>query len=260
MGCTDVRTMTLTVDVTLVVVAVAMALGSLAKAATGLGLPIIAISVMAPFVGVENAVLVMAVPTFVTNGWLLWEHRDRWPAVGYLRTFVALGALGTVAGTILLTRVDGDLLSVLLGGMVTAYLALRLRRPEFRLSRRLASLTAPLVGLTGGMLQGATGVSGPVITTYIHCLGLPREAFIVTLTAIFQAFALMQIATFAAVGLYDASSLGLTMLSLVPVLAAFPLGLRLGRRMSRQWFERLVLALLAASAGKLLVDGISGLA
>jgi hypothetical protein len=59
----------------LAVIVTAMAVGAVVKGVTGSGLPTIAIPVMAGFLGVERAVVVMAIPTVVTNSWLLWEHR-----------------------------------------------------------------------------------------------------------------------------------------------------------------------------------------
>ena len=61
--------------VELLVVALAVVLGSLVKGVTGLGLPLTAVPVIAFFVGVEDAVVIMAAPTAVSNAMLVREHR-----------------------------------------------------------------------------------------------------------------------------------------------------------------------------------------
>ena len=59
----------------LLVVALAVVMGSLIKGVTGLGLPLTAVPVIAFFVGVENAVVIMAAPTAMSNAVLVREHR-----------------------------------------------------------------------------------------------------------------------------------------------------------------------------------------
>ena len=51
----------------LLIVAAAVILGSLVKGTTGLGLPLTAVPVIASFVGVQDAVVIMAAPTAVSN-------------------------------------------------------------------------------------------------------------------------------------------------------------------------------------------------
>jgi len=80
----------------------ALGLGSLAKGVTGIGLPLIAVPLLAAFIGVEHAVVLMVVPGLVSNGWLLWVHRGAAPPFAKLRAFMFFGVLGGIAGTWLL--------------------------------------------------------------------------------------------------------------------------------------------------------------
>ena len=57
------------------IVAVAVTAGAAVKGMTGLGLPLIAVPVITIFVGIEEAVLVMAFPTALSNAALVYEHR-----------------------------------------------------------------------------------------------------------------------------------------------------------------------------------------
>lgn len=236
-----------------------MTVGSLAKGITGLGLPLIGVPVMATFLGVEQAVVVMALPTFVTNLWLIREHRQHASETRHLPVMVVLGFVGTVVGTVVLTTVDPSIPAIILGVVILLYLGLRLLRPTFTFSERATARTSPAVGLLGGLLQGSTGVSGPVIATYLHGFGLPREAFVLAATTMFQSFALVQMGTFVVLGRYDPTNLALTLAALVPILIMLPVGIRLGRRLDPKHFEKLLLLILLASSAKLLFDGISGM-
>ena len=55
----------------LLIVALAVVLGSLVKGTTGLGLPLTAVPVIAFFVGVQDAIVIMAVPTAVSTAMLV---------------------------------------------------------------------------------------------------------------------------------------------------------------------------------------------
>jgi uncharacterized protein len=241
------------------VIALAVSIGALAKGVTGLGLPLIAIPVTATFLGVEVAVVVMIVPTFVTNCWLLWTYRRWRGTTTHLGVMVGFGSVGTVLGTVFLTAVDPAVPALILGGVASSYLVLRLARPSFALADRAVARSAAIVGFLGGGLQGATGVAGPLVSTYVHATRPTREVFLLSVTAMFQVFALAQMATFAALGRYDATNLALALLAMVPALLLLPVGMWLGQRMKPERFDQFILALLAISAVKLLVDGVTGL-
>ena len=54
----------------------ALGLGGLTKGLTGLGLPLISVPVLATFVGVEQAVLTMIIPSTGLNFYPAWTHRQ----------------------------------------------------------------------------------------------------------------------------------------------------------------------------------------
>jgi len=245
--------------VAIVVIALAMTIGAVAKGVTGLGLPILAVPVMATFLGVEQAVVVMAVPTFLTNAWLIRAHREHAREARHLPVMLTLGFVGTVFGTVFLTAVDPSVPAIVLAVLVLAYIAFRLFQPTFAFREHTTAWSAPVVGLLGGVLHGATGVSGPVIATYLHGFRLRHEAFVLAVATIFQTFALVQIGTFIVLGRYDLGNVVLTLAALVPVLVMLPVGIRLGRRLEPRRVEQMLFVVLFASATRLLWNGVTGL-
>lgn len=242
----------------IVIVVLAMAVGAFIKGVTGSGLPVLAIPVMATFIGVEDAVVIMAIPGVVTNTWLIWEHRAFFRETRDLPVLLATGTTGVVAGVILLRTLDERILSLVLAGIVTVYVATFLLRTDFHLSPGVTRFTAPPVGLVGGVLQGATGISGPLITAYAHAHRLPQRAYVLQVVTMFQVQALVQVIALAVLGLYTARRLGLSLLALVPIMSALPFGSRLSRSLSRRAFDLAVLGLLLLFAGKLVYDAATG--
>lgn len=242
----------------LVVIVVAIAVGAFIKGATGGGLPQIAIPVMAVFLGVEHAVVVMAIPGIVANGWLVWSHRREAAATRDLPGMLAAGIAGSVAGTMLLHSLDNRVLSAVLAVVIVAYIGIAIVHPGFTIPARITRFLSPPVGLAAGGLQGATGISGPLLTTYLHGFGLAPRAYVFALSSLFFVFSSVQTATLFSVGLYTPSRLIESLLALVPIVVALPLGARAARRLSPQAFQRVVLVLLAASAVSLLHDTFAG--
>jgi len=247
-----------TVD--LVVIVAAIAVGAFIKGATGGGLPQIAIPVMAAFIGVERSVVVMAIPGVVANGWLVWSLRAEARHTRDLPVMLAGCVVGAVAGTLALKGLDGRILAAALAVMIIVYILLATFRPGFTFSRRVTRVASPPVGIAAGGLQGATGISGPLLSTYLHGFGMPPRAYVFALSTLFCASALVQTVTLLGVGLYTPERLAESALALIPIAIALPLGVRAARRISPETFQRLVLVLLAVSALSLLHDAIAGTA
>jgi uncharacterized membrane protein YfcA len=242
----------------LLVIVTAIAVGAFIKGATGGGLPQIAIPVMAVFLGVEHAVVVMAIPGVVANGWLVWTHRREAAQTRDLPGMLAAGIAGAVLGTMLLDSLDGRVLSAVLAAVIIAYIVIALVHPGFTIPARVTRFASPPVGLAAGGLQGATGISGPLLTTYLHGFGLAPRAYVFALSTLFFVFSTVQTITLLGVGLYTPTRLVESLLALIPILLALPLGSRAARRLSRETFQRVVLVLLAASVVSLLHDTFSG--
>lgn len=235
------------------IVFAAVAVGFFAKGVTGIGGPLVAIPVLAAFHGVEFAVAVIAIPTLVANIWLLWTSRGGTSTVGrYLVPFLIAGGIGILFGVWVLVSVNDRVISLLLAVTVIGYIAWFLTNPQFKLPEATAKrLTGP-VGLVAGGVHGATGISSPVVATFFHSMGLDRPAFIIAVTIPFLVLGMVQIATLAVVGAYDAERIVAGAVACIPALAMLPVGVRLGRNVSQQTFQYLVLAVLGVAALRLL--------
>lgn len=239
-------------------IVVAIGLGAFVKGVTGTGLPQIAIPVMAAAIGVERAVIIMAIPGIVSNAWLVRTHREAWPRTRDLPALLTTGLLGAVAGTVVLTTVDGRWLSLVLATVILAYIAVLTRRPHLTLGPTLTRYASPPVGLVAGGLQGATGVSGPLLSTYLHGFGLAPAAYILSLSTLFLAFSAVQVAVLAGLGLYTVELLRDSALALVPIAVMLPLGSRLSRRLPATTFRRVILVGLALTSAALLYGALTG--
>lgn len=242
----------------LILILVVVSFSFWVKAIAGFGGPLIAIPILAPFLGVEAAVVAVVIPNLVANLMMLWSNRHAAsPNRRLLVRLIGAGALGTIFGTVLLTRLDDRIMSIALALTVVMYIVASLARPEFKVSRETGMKLAAPVGVVGGVLHGATGNSGTVFGSFYHSLDLPRDEFVFALTVTFLGFGALQIATLAQLGRFTTEALGPALLAILPVLVVIPLGEAVSRRLNPQAFGRVVLALLAFSAVALVVSAVS---
>ncbi|MHA1157761.1 MAG: sulfite exporter TauE/SafE family protein [Alphaproteobacteria bacterium] len=238
------------------VISICLALGGVLKGATGAGGPILALPVMAAIFDVPFAVAILVMPNLVTNAWQIVEYRGTRPTNRFLILFVGGGAVGTAVGTWLLASLSSDALLAALGACVLAYIGLRVARPHFRIPGPIARLLALPAGIGGGVLQGATGLSAPVTLTFLNAVRLERPIHMFTVSTLFLVFVAVQIPALSYAGILTVDRFWLSVLAVAPTVLAMPLGARLASRLPAQAFDRVILALLAVLAVKMLVEAV----
>lgn len=230
----------------------ALAAGGLMKGATGAGTPIVAVPVIALLTGdVALAVSLLVIPNLLSNAWQGWAYRRETVSWAFTLTFAAMGLVGAGVGTVLLAKLDANYLILLTAIAVYAYVAFRLSRPDWVMPARVSRWAVVPAGLVGGVLQGAIGVSAPVSISFLNALKLPRPAFIGTISIFFFAMCLSQIPVQAAYGILTWERAVISLLAVVPIFGAMPVGAWLARRVSPRTFERVILLLLVATATRL---------
>jgi hypothetical protein len=237
-------------------VALAVGIGAFIKSITGMGLPPIAIPVLAVLVGPYDAIVIMTLSTLVTNGYLVWAYRDAAPDARNLRAMVWAGVAGTPIGVFLLTSLSPAAVGLGLGILVLTYVGVALWKPRMSVTPAVATRIAVPVGLAGGVLQGATGLSAVILASYIHAMGVGQRAFVFMIATLFGAFAAIQAVGFVVAGAYSREIVMASVLATAIALIVLAAGTRLSPRISPVMFHRLVLAVLALSATKLIYDAL----
>jgi uncharacterized membrane protein YfcA len=239
------------------VMGLALAGGAIVKGATGMGLPLVALPVLAAAFGLQHAIGLMVIPLIVTNAWQVWRFRREAgsDAMGFLPPFLAAGVAGMVIGTWALTTLPERLLILGLGVMLLAYVALKLFKPHIALSAAAARRFGPLAGVGGGMLQGATGVSAPIGVTFIHAMNLGRDPHVFAASAMFLTYSVTQLPALWLLGVMQPEWLLQGVLALVPILAFMPIGQAIAGKLSRKAFDWLILVFLGV-IGLLMVSGL----
>ena len=228
-----------------------LGIAGLAKGATAMGLPLIATPILASVFGPRQAVVIITIPIFVANTLLVLQS---WRVFGFLRTLVPLvvaNAAGTALGALLLAGLDQRTFAILITAMVVVFLV-RGERIVGDPGARRARLLTPVVGFAGGVMQGTTSISSPIIGSFFHAMRLPPREYVITLAAVFQLSSAVQLVSYSALGLFTPELATLGVIACIPMLLALMAGIALRGRLDQARFRQLIVVLLVASVANLL--------
>jgi uncharacterized membrane protein YfcA len=220
----------------------------LVKGVVGMGLPTVAMGLLAVMMPPAQAAALLLIPSMVTNLWQLFTG----PAFGALCrrlwTMMAGVMVGTIAGAGLLTGAHTAFASAGLGAALVVYAVLGLLKLSFTTPARHEAWVSPLVGLATGLVTGATGLFVIPAVPYLQSLRLGREDLI---QALGLSFTVSTVAL--AIGLARTGALGSptaqlegSIAALLPALAGMFIGQALRRGMSVDTFRTVFLAGLLA--------------
>jgi len=237
----------------LTIVLVAVVIGAIAKAITGMGLPLIAIPIASLFVDVDDAIVVIAFPNVLANAFLAARERSSYPETRDLPALAIAGVVGAVAGALLLVNIPETPLVVAVIVAILGYVVLFFAHPELRVGPARSKRLAPAVGGVAGVFQGAVGISGPIVGSWIHSYRLPRGAHILSVTSLFFITGLAQLVVLVGSGELSGRVIA-TLLACIPVFAAIPIGTRLRNSVSVRGFDLAIVGMLSVSALALLMQ------
>jgi uncharacterized membrane protein YfcA len=241
----------------LIAVGLAFAFGGVLKGATGAGTPLVAVPLLAILYDVRFAVAVFVISNLVSNAWQLWQYRRHQVSGTFSWRFALGGAAGAIVGSLALVSLASSTLLLIVAMCVLAYIGFRLFRPEWQLALARAMKWSLPAGVGAGALLGATGIAAPISITFLNAMRLEREQFIASIAGFFLAVAIVQLVVLTSLGVMTPEILRYGSLALVPLLIAMPVGAALSRYISRDMFDKLIIAILFVLAFKMLFDGLT---
>lgn len=237
---------------TYAVIVAAIAVGAFAKGLTGIGLPIITIPVLSGIIGAEHAIVTMSIPAFASNVWICWGYRRMAPHVPKLGPALVCAAIGTLIGVYILASLDDRSLIYLIIGWIALYLVNLVLNPNFRIEGRAATIAAPLLATLSGISQGATGIAGPVVATWIHSYRLEKQVYVFGVCVMFLCISGVQTAAVAVGGLMDGQRMMEGLLAVIPTLLFVPLGMKTLKYVSPRVFNNIIIGCIVVMEARLI--------
>jgi uncharacterized membrane protein YfcA len=235
----------------LAVVVVVFIVAGVVKGAIGVGLPTIAMGLLGALMAPSRAAAILIVPALLTNVWQMWDGPALIALLRRLSPMLICALLGTLPAAGLLTEANARLTTGLLGAVLMAYALTALLGVHFKVSRRAEPALGPLMGLTTGLINGATGVFVIPGVPYIQALDLGRDELV-------QALAISAFVSSVALALGLGFNHGLGGAIAVPAAAALTaafagmaIGKALRSKLSARVFRKTVLVGLLALGGSM---------
>ena len=239
----------MTGPVVIATIALTFLLAGSVKGVVGLGLPTVSLALLTATIGLQPAMALLLVPSFVTNAWqaAVGGHGRAillriWP---FLLTATAMIWVGAQA----LTRVDVSILSALLGVLLMTYAVLGLGRPQIAIPRAWEIWAGPVTGAVNGVLTGLTGSFVVPGVPYLQAIGLPRDLLVQAMGMLFTASTLGLALALGGQQLLTTELGLLSAAAVAPALLGMALGQLLRRRIPEASFRRCLLVALLALGG-----------
>jgi hypothetical protein len=179
-------------------------LAGFVKGVVGLGLPAIAMGLLAVVMRPADAASILILPTVATNVWQMAAGPSLWPVMVRLWPTMLGVICGTLAGAGWL--VDGPYAAALLGVALAIYALTGLARLHVTVSPAREPWVGPLVGVVTGLVAAATGVFAMPAVIYLQAIGIEKEDLV---QALGLSFTISSLAL--AVNLVSVSALNLSL-------------------------------------------------
>ena len=235
----------------LVVAIIAMA--TVVQGVSGFGFSLASMPLLAALLGVDKALAIQTTLGIASNAATALRSRTEVLRSTATRMLFAMIA-GMPFGWIMLNHVSGRNLKLLVG-IVVGVLALLL---AFHVRLRATGSVVDLVsGFFSGVLSTSTGTNGPPLVLALSGRRLPAAQQRATLST---CFAVANVIVFAALlwsGRIDTSVVTAVAASLPVLLVTSSLGHRIFERLHQHHYERIVIALLFASAAVAIASALA---
>ncbi len=137
---------------------------------------------------------------------------------------------------------------------IVGYVALFFLHPDLRVGPVRSKRLAPAVGVVAGGFQGAIGISGPIVGSWIHSYRLRRGAHILSVTTLFMLTGFTQLVVLIGHGEFDGPGARPRCSPASRCSAPIPLGTRLRDRVSVRGFDLAIVGVLSVSAVALAIE------
>jgi uncharacterized membrane protein YfcA len=233
---------------------VAALLIGFAKTAIG-GLASISVAIFATLMPARESTAAILLLLLVGDVVAVWHyHRDA--DLGLLRRLIPAVIPGLALGAAFIAVVDDEVLRRSIGVLLLVLAALQLflqRRGEDAPPIGHSQAAGLGTGLAAGFATMTANAAGAVMTLYLVARGVEKRRFLGTNAVFFFGVNLCKLPFSAALGLFGATTLRMTVLLAPLVVLGAWAGLHLARRLSQTRFDQAVLAATVLSSFALIL-------
>ena len=217
-------------------------LAGLVKGVIGMGLPTVAMGLLALALPPAEAAAILVVPSLVTNVWQLLSGPRFAALARRLWPMMAAVLLGTIAGAGVLAGNVAGLAKIGLGIALIVYAVVGLAGIRLSVATRHEAWLGPLVGAITGLVTGATGVFVIPAVPYLQAIRLEKDELIQALGLSFTVSTIALAIGLLRVDAWQMDAVWISLLALVPALIGMQAGTWWRQRIAATTFRRVFFA------------------
>jgi uncharacterized membrane protein YfcA len=242
---------------TLVLVSLVFMLAGFTKGIIGLGLPTIAMGLLAITLPSTEAAALLILPSLITNIWQMLDGPHLRTLLRRLWPFNLGVCAGTWLGTALLAGVGGRHAGLALGLALIAYAISGLAARRMAVPRAVEPWLGPATGAVTGGITAATGVFVIPAVPYLQAIGLQKDELVQALGLSFTVSSLALAVVLAGLDAFTSDLVVPSALSVVVALAGMRLGQAVRVRLRPQTFRLCFFAGLLVLGAYLALRGLA---
>lgn len=244
-------------DPLLIIIAAVFLLAGFVKGTIGMGLPTVAMGLLATRMTPAHALAIVIVPAIVTNIWQTFVGPYLRDIVRRLWPLLIGTVLGVWAGGGLLTGPYASYGTIVLGVLLVIYAIVGLSKVRFTVRRENEGWVGGIVGLITGVISAATGVQVIPSMPFMQAIGMEKDELIQALGIFFTTATVAQAYNLTGAGLLTTSTLIPGTIGMIAAFTGMYIGQLVRSRMDadtfRRWFLIAMLLLGIYLAGEMLV-------
>lgn len=244
-------------DPLLIIIAAVFLLAGFVKGTIGMGLPTVAMGLLATRMTPAHALAIVIVPAIVTNIWQTFVGPYLRDIVRRLWPLLIGTVLGVWAGGGLLTGPYASYGTIVLGILLVVYAIVGLSKVRFTVRRENEGWVGGIVGLITGVISAATGVQVIPSMPFMQAIGMEKDELIQALGIFFTTATVAQAYNLTGAGLLTTSTLIPGTIGMIAAFTGMYIGQLVRSRMDadtfRRWFLIAMLLLGIYLAGEMLV-------
>lgn len=234
-------------DLILTLLIAFLVVAGLMKGIIGVGMPIVALPLLAILIDVRAAVMLLSMPLILSNIPQAFEGGET--AACFMRLIpVLLGMIpGILVGVAVLVNGDPATTKMIAGSAIVLVAGLTLFAPRFQLREGLKTPVGVAAGFAGGALGGVAAMPGPLVFTYLLAKGLRGKEFTKE-ASLFLVLSSALLAIFLSSSrIFNWADLAISTSALIPVGIGMYFGQRLRDLIPASYFKTAVLVVVLMS-------------
>lgn len=217
-------------------------LAGLVKGVMGMGLPQVALGILATVMTPAQAAAILILPSFATNVWQMVTGPYLLDLSKRLAGMFAGLFVGAWLGAGILTGANAKPAAISLGIVLAIYAVMGLAKVKFSVPRHFEIWLAPLIGLATGYVMAATGVFVIPALPYLQAIGLEKDELVQALGLHFTVSTVALTFVLWSGGTFDTSLGILSLLAIAPAMLGMYLGQHVRKRISVEAFRTCLFA------------------